>query len=108
MVDLLVIVIRGMNWKVMEDLVKVYCIIMSKLLCKHANFVQYFAIDIDECTEGLSKCHQICKNTNGSYQCDCDGGYKLRGDNFTCIGTYSCTLINIYPFIYSMYVYGRY
>lgn len=40
--------------------------------------------DIDECTEGLSSCSQVCTNTTGSYTCSCHPGYTLNADSSTC------------------------
>ena len=45
-------------------------------------------LDIDECSnEGINNCSsQLCINTLGSYLCNCQTGYKLNSDNYTCIG----------------------
>ena len=42
--------------------------------------------DIDECSEGISGCSQLCSNTIGSYNCNCQNGYQLGIDNHTCLG----------------------
>ena len=42
--------------------------------------------DIDECSEGISGCTQLCTNTIGSYRCTCQYGYQLGIDNHTCLG----------------------
>ena len=49
-----------------------------------------FNIDINECTANPSICHSlaVCKNTLGSYICQCPKGYKLGYDQFTCVGEY--------------------
>ena len=52
-----------------------------------------FCLDIDECIEGISGCGQICKNSNGSYECSCWSGYNLDPDNHNCSG--QCLIINI-------------
>ena len=31
-------------------------------------------------------CDQTCENTDGSFQCGCTNGWKLKTDNRTCIG----------------------
>ena len=43
-------------------------------------------IDIDECTEGIDECSDICKNTNGAFECSCKDGYKLAADKKNCTG----------------------
>ena len=40
--------------------------------------------DIDECTDGLDTCDQLCNNTVGSYYCNCSVGYRLLDDDTTC------------------------
>ena len=46
-------------------------------------------LDIDECQQdSTSVCgpHSSCKNTIGSYRCDCEGGYQYDSSGLTCIG----------------------
>jgi len=43
--------------------------------------------DIDECQEQSDNCHAewaMCTNTNGSFSCACQTGF--RGDGVTCDG----------------------
>ena len=43
--------------------------------------------DIDECLEVPNICKGgQCKNTFGSYLCECPPGYKLDADKQTCVG----------------------
>ena len=51
--------------------------------------------DIDECSEGISGCSQLCSNTIGSYSCLCHIGYQLDSDNHTCLGKIINALIMI-------------
>ena len=80
-------------------------------------------IDIDECAEGIVKigtnstglhvgwpandsdssgggsnivlwCEQLCNNTIGGYECECDIGYFLEDNNTTCLGELS-KLLNV-------------
>ena len=45
-------------------------------------------LDIDEC--GIeNNCSQICNNVDGSYFCECEIGYALSLDGFTCEGSYN-------------------
>ena len=53
-----------------------------------------YLLDIDECSEGVSGCSQICVNTIGSYTCSCQNGYKLSNDNHTCTDIDECTVNN--------------
>ena len=32
-------------------------------------------------------CHHKCINSEGSYRCDCNEGYRLEGDQLTCVGS---------------------
>lgn len=47
----------------------------------------YFETDIDECLEKTSGCQQICKNTDGSFKCQCFTGFSLNSDTTTCSRT---------------------
>ena len=63
---------------------------------KHNIYVQNHAyisnhVDDDECTDGTHNCsppEETCKNTVGSFTCECSSGYELNGDGTTCIGMY--------------------
>ncbi|XP_047465711.1 low-density lipoprotein receptor-related protein 2 [Mugil cephalus] len=43
----------------------------------------YSCLDVNECEE-YGTCPQICKNTKGSYDCDCAPGYRKVGDGTMC------------------------
>ena len=49
---------------------------------KSRNFLK----DVNECTNGFHNCshNTICKNTNGSYECECNNGYM--GNGYQCTG----------------------
>ena len=42
--------------------------------------------DINECTENIDGCNQLCMNTMGSYLCNCTIGYRLASDQRICQG----------------------
>ena len=64
----------------------------------HSNF--NFNADIDECAINIDGCDQICTNTNGSFYCSCNTGYRLNVDNKTCDGTkVQCIHILLYNFV---------
>ena len=42
-------------------------------------------IDINEC-DGINDCQQICTNTEGSFTCNCTGGFSLAQDERNCTG----------------------
>ncbi len=46
----------------------------------------FIPLDEDECKTGKAKCgaNTLCRNTRGSYACDCKPGYVKKGDH--CIG----------------------
>ena len=51
----------------------------------HTNYM-IIIIDVDECHEGISKCSDICTNTERSYTCSCPTGFRLANDNYSCTG----------------------
>ena len=56
-------------------------------------------LDIDECSNStLNKCQHICKNTVGSYYCECNRGYMLQSDHRTC-ESMLCRLYSIMYFL---------
>ncbi|KAI8795974.1 fibrillin-2 [Biomphalaria glabrata] len=48
--------------------------------------------DVNECAQNISRCHQSCSNTVGSYTCGCFTGYTLASDNVTCVDIDECAL----------------
>lgn len=44
--------------------------------------------DVNECKKEVCKFPSLCRNTVGSYMCDCPDGYKLRGRKTSgkCVG----------------------
>ena len=45
-------------------------------------------LDIDECATANGNCDQDCHNTNGSYYCTCDSGWRLDPDGHACNGEF--------------------
>ena len=44
-------------------------------------------LDIDECSLNRNLCLSgRCKNTHGSFVCECDLGYSVKGDQGGCTG----------------------
>ena len=48
-------------------------------------------LDINECHILNGGCQSQCKNTNGSYVCQCSEGFILDGNGKTCSGKFSVT-----------------
>ena len=50
--------------------------------------LHHHMLDINECeiSELGGMCSQTCVNTPGSYECQCNIGYRLSSDGFTCEG----------------------
>ena len=48
---------------------------------------------MDECLMGINGCSDTCINTQGSYICECDHGYKLGSDRMNCEpGEHECSI----------------
>ncbi|KAI0220319.1 hypothetical protein LSAT2_028165, partial [Lamellibrachia satsuma] len=43
-------------------------------------------LDVDECEVRNGGCEQICDNTQGSFRCNCQTGFRLSNDKSSCIG----------------------
>lgn len=47
-----------------------------------------FLLDFNECQLNNAGCEHICANSEGSYNCDCRKGFKLKDDKFGCEGKF--------------------
>ena len=51
-------------------------------------------VDINECTTNdlgtVNQCSQLCINTEGSYMCQCQSGYRVSEDQRSCDGKKPC------------------
>ena len=47
------------------------------------------ALDINECETSNGGCEHQCKNTNGSYTCECNKGFSLNGNGKGCSGNFN-------------------
>jgi hypothetical protein len=45
---------------------------------------------VDECALGIDGCAHTCENTEGSYECSCDEGYRLDEDEHGCVDIDEC------------------
>ena len=45
-------------------------------------------LDINECAFGSSQCSQLCINTQGSFTCGCQPGFRLDFDGRGCISKF--------------------
>ena len=63
------------------------------------NFVCFFFLDKDECAENPCPPHSKCKNTLGSFSCECEQGFK-DVDN-SCIGMF-CVRV-FFPVTYRLF-----
>ena len=57
-----------------------------------------FIVDINECQIDNGGCSQRCNNTAGSYNCSCQSGYELTGDDHNCTGKFLKWTIAIYSY----------
>ena len=50
-------------------------------------YLYIFLSDVDECSLGTHNCSHICKNTLGTYICDCHLGCQIDADDrLSCQG----------------------
>ena len=45
-------------------------------------------LDINECAFGPRQCSQLCINTQGSFTCGCQDGFRLDTDGRSCISKF--------------------
>ena len=67
-----------------QTVMKVYSTYVSLsfvFLCQYHSLTT----DIDECQIQNGGCQHTCRNSQGSYQCDCPTGERLHTDGRTCI-----------------------
>lgn len=74
------------------------CRYPTKLTCHdgyrrvNISSTQFQCLDINECDdEELNTCTEICRNTVGSFRCDCHPGYQI-GEDGTCEDINECEL----------------
>ena len=54
----------------------------------NSNIISFDLIpDVDECLVLNGGCHQVCQDTEGSFECSCEEGFRLLSDNINCEGT---------------------
>ena len=54
----------------------------------------FFVSDKNECNLANAGCEHVCNNTEGSFNCDCRAGFKLKADKMGCEGKVrNCELI---------------
>ena len=61
---------------------------LVSLTIKFMLFTKYYKIyiDVDECSNNIGYCDQICINDDGSYHCDCMAGFVLSSNGIVCQG----------------------
>ena len=62
-------------------------------MCGYIN--DLFILDINECAVGNGGCQHDCTNTDGSYTCGCQSGFKLNNNEHTCSGIQKIIIIKI-------------
>ena len=78
-VAITVAVMMDMYWLIMNSIVTV---------STHTIYCSSFLLDINECVDSNGGCHQLCNDTDGSYECSCYEGYQLMPDDVMCEGVY--------------------
>ena len=61
-------------------------------------FEKLHSPDIDECAGPNPPCQQVCKNTVGSYTCECNPGFAVNPQEITqCDGEYFAFFLYLFP-----------
>lgn len=63
--------------------------------CIHLLFcmlINIHSLGINECDLGTHNCAQKCTDTLRSYLCDCNNGYELDADGYSCNSKYNFIL----------------
>ena len=58
-------------------------IILNETIVLLPVFTFSLFIDINECEVNTDSCEQLCVNTDGSFECLCEPGFRQRPDNFS-------------------------
>ena len=82
-----VLVSMAIDLLMMTALAMVYNQSLPIALVQESASLIILLIDINECSEASDGCAQNCTNTNGSYTCSCNTGYRLDNDRHSCNGT---------------------
>ena len=61
-----------------------------------------FHTDTDECAENTDGCEQMCTDTDGSFECFCEDGFRLHSDERSCEGVFP--LLNLLEFVHKFTV----
>ena len=67
---------------------------------KNKGLLLYCFIDIDECSEDVHNCAQLCSNTAGSFTCSCQSGYRISTDDRQCTGMFIIIMYEEWDTIY--------
>ena len=68
------------------------CLVKFTDICNicHKCHIFFKEIDIDECNKNIHTCtkleFEVCKNTVGSFECDCLDGYSRNEESLQCEG----------------------
>ena len=86
----------------------VYSILMIAVCMNNLSIYmyKYTSADVNECNRNNGRCHHICVNTEGSYECQCIRGYRLSSNGRTCRGTQ--TPFHIFSKFIPIVVFSRY
>ena len=69
-----------------------HIVVLANLVTMHCLHVQLSYVDINECSDGIHSCEQVCNNTHGAHSCLCRDGYRLNSDGFSCMGKFKLLL----------------
>ena len=69
-----------------REIFGVKCLITAVSILHFAYEFFSTSTDFNECSLNNAGCEHICSNNEGSFNCDCRAGFKLKADKMGCEG----------------------
>ena len=69
--------------------------LVNNVFIRPAKFnFKFLSPDENECATDNNSCEQLCRDTEGSYYCECHKGYQVSADRNSCQGKRKIILLS--------------